>query len=205
MLNLRLKLTVNDYIPEPFRNPERYLNSVIRIADIEHDSVVNGPGVRTVVYVQGCKHNCANCHNPSTHDFSGGRSISIRELIQEVLRNKFKCVTWSGGDPVYRAMSIYVANAELKQYNFNIWSYTGFTIEQLLLREHTYDTIPFLSNIDVLIDGPYIDSKQSLEFPFRGSVNQRIVLVKPTLDSFIAGKLTVVQHPKYPEAVCGSD
>jgi hypothetical protein len=65
--------------------------------------------------------------------------------------------------------------------------------------------MPFLSNIDVLIDGPYIDSKQSLEFPFRGSVNQRIVLVKPTLDSFIAGKLTVVQHPKYPEAVCGSD
>jgi anaerobic ribonucleoside-triphosphate reductase activating protein len=195
-------LNINDFIPEQFRSPERYLTGTIRISDIEHDSVVNGPGVRTVVYVQGCKHECPGCHNPTTHDFTGGYQISIKELVQEVNRNKFKCVTWSGGDPAYRAMAIYVANAELKRYNFNIWSYTGFTIEQLLLRKHTYDTIPFLSNLDVLIDGPYIEALRSLEFPFRGSTNQRIIDVKPTLNSFIAGNLTVTQHSNYPEATC---
>lgn len=152
----------------------------IRLASpIVTDSVVDGRGLRTVIWCQGCYHSCLGCHNPDTHDFTGGFDKDIDELVQEILAVGMQSgVTFSGGDPMLQARSCSRVARQLKENGINIWCYTGFTFEELLEKP---DCLEFLQSIDVLIDGKFELALKSYELLFKGSANQRIINVPDSL------------------------
>ena len=136
----------------------------IRVAgDLQSDSIVDGLGVRTVLWTQGCGHNCPNCHNPHTWDFNGGELVEVDEVIERIY--ELECqdgITFSGGDPFYQAEACALIARAIKKTKMNIWCYTGFTFEQLIKMSKKDKTImDFLKNIDVLVDGPFIQKLQA--------------------------------------------
>ena len=147
---------------------------MVRIAGYELNSVVDGPGIRNVVFFQGCRHNCPECHNPQTHDMSGGYNQTIKNIVEKLFstftRNEKPHITISGGDPFYQEKELtkLVLNIKYARPDADIWVYTGFKWEEVYLSR----AIGF---IDVLVDGPYINSLRTLELPWRGSSNQRLV------------------------------
>lgn len=155
----------------------------IRLAsDLQEDSIVDGLGIRTVIWTQGCSHNCPSCHNPSTHDFSGGEEVELDDVIYR-LENLVgqDGVTFSGGDPMFQPKQCALLARKVHDLNMNVWAYTGFTYEQLLNSKNK-DILDFLNNIDVLIDGKFDISKKSMDIRFRGSTNQRVIDVKESLN-----------------------
>lgn len=157
--------------------------NIILARDIQKDSIVDGEGIRSVIWTQGCSHNCPGCHNPNTHDFNGGKKYTIEEIEKEI--NKLEDqdgITFSGGDPFFQAKACAEIAKYAKKRKLSVWSYTGFTFEQLLkMKETNSDILDFLSNIDVLIDGRFILEEKSLNLKYRGSRNQRIINVKRSL------------------------
>ena len=151
---------------------------MLRIASIEQESIVDGPGIRTVIFCQGCLRHCEGCHNPKTWDLVGGRLMSIDEVVEIIHRNPL-ChgITYSGGEPFLQAEDLFKLSQKLKGYE--IASYTGFTFEELL--NGTQEQRDLLSVLDVLIDGPFVLAERSLELNFRGSRNQRILNVPESL------------------------
>ncbi len=146
---------------------------------LEPDSIVDGEGIRTVIWTQGCSHNCKGCHNPSTHDFKGGFSCDTKEIISDINKLKYQNgITFSGGDPMFQPEACGEIAKAAKKKGLNIWCYTGFTFEALLINPKTLE---FLKNIDVLVDGKFILSQRSLNLKFRGSENQRIIDVQKSL------------------------
>ena len=151
-------------------------------ADLQTDSIVDGLGIRTVLWTQGCSHNCPGCHNPITHDFNGGDLVELDDVIYEL-----EClsgqdgVTFSGGDPMFQAKQCSILAKKVHDLGMNVWAYTGFTFEELLQKGNK-DILDFLSHIDVLIDGKFVPSKKSLECEFRGSTNQRLIDVPKSLE-----------------------
>jgi len=146
---------------------------------ITTDSVVDGRGLRTVIWCQGCPHNCDGCHNPDTHDFTGGFEQEADQLVQEILAVEMQSgVTFSGGEPMMQPLACAYVARQLKEKNVNIWCYTGFTFEQLLTKP---DCLEFLQYIDVLIDGKFELSLKSYELLFKGSANQRIIDVRESI------------------------
>lgn len=151
----------------------------VNLAGVKKDSVVDGPGIRYVIFAQGCKHNCRGCHNPSTHSFNINNEMDVDDLIEEIKSLKYiDGVTFSGGDPFYQPKEFAYIAKRLKENNIHIISYSGFTFESLYKNKETKE---LLENIDVLIDGPFIDNKKSLKLAFRGSENQRVVSVKESI------------------------
>lgn len=135
------------------------------------DSIVDGEGIRTVIWFQGCSHNCYNCHNPQTHSFQNNILMSADNIVNFYLKQKLQSgITLSGGDPFFQAEELLSLLKKLKEHNINIWVYTGFTYEYLLqeYKEH-------LQYIDVLVDGLYIDKLRDISLVFRGSSNQRLI------------------------------
>ena len=120
----------------------------IRLATyLEPDSIVDGEGIRTVVWTQGCSHNCEGCHNPSTHDFKGGFEVDTDEIINDLNKIEFqRGITFSGGDPMFQAEACNAIAVAAKAKGLNVWCYTGFTFEELL---NNLKTLEFLKNIDV--------------------------------------------------------
>lgn len=155
----------------------------IRIAGTVQDSIVDGPGLRYVVFVQGCPHRCEGCHNPQTHDFSGGRLTDIDALFDECVENPLTMgVTFSGGEPFSQAEALYELGARLKQRGYNLMCYSGWTFEELLKKAETEEFVgKLLGIIDILVDGRFEHSHRSLTLKFRGSTNQRILDVKKSL------------------------
>lgn len=152
----------------------------IRISGINKESLVDGPGIRYVIFAQGCKHNCKGCHNPSTHDFNGGEEVDINDILNDILSKKhIDGVTFSGGDPFYQAKEFGALAKELHENNINIISYTGFIYENIIDKK---DMRKLLDNIDILIDGPFISEKKTLKKVFRGSENQRVIDVKKSIE-----------------------
>lgn len=153
----------------------------LRIAGLTKESIVDGPGIRYVVFAQGCNHKCKGCHNPDTHSMSGGYEIDVDMLIKDILNSKhIDGVTFSGGEPFLQAEAfLYIAKV-LKHHNIHIISYTGYTFEQIIGNNINHE-IELLNNIDVLIDGPYIEKLRDLSIPYRGSKNQRIIDVCSSL------------------------
>ena len=146
---------------------------------IDTDSIVDGRGLRTVIWCQGCSHDCAGCHNPDTHDCTGGFEQDIDELVQEILAVQMQSgVTFSGGDPMMQAASCARIASSLKERGTNIWCYTGFVFEDLLDRA---DCLQFLQYIDVLVDGKFELALKSYELLFKGSATQRIIDVPESL------------------------
>ena len=167
-------------------------------APLQRDSVVDGPGLRTVIWTQGCAHNCPGCHNPQTHSFSGGSDIPIDTICDPI--NKWKQdVTFSGGDPMQQAKQCAKIARFAKSIGLNVWAYTGYTIETLLPQYGKNGYIrDFLNNIDRLVDGKFEIQNKSMECPFRGSTNQRIIDVPATLNRLECGNNDfVVIDPRY--------
>lgn len=146
-------------------------------AELQFDSVVDGPGLRTVIWTQGCIHNCKGCHNPQTHSLTGGFIIPIADLIAQ-LRSVDQNVTFSGGDPMLQPKQCFLLAKELKRLKRNIWVYTGFTFEYLL---NSSEHRAFLEYIDVLVDGKFEEKEKTSECKFRGSKNQRLIDVQKSL------------------------
>lgn len=149
----------------------------VRIAGIIPDSLTNGPGIRMVIFSQGCKHHCKECHNPHTWDLGKGYEIEIDELEQIIKRNKLiSGVTLSGGDPFEQEDSFYVLCRRLKRLGLNIWCYTGYTFEKI-------KDSKLLGAIDVLVDGKFEKGNTLNAKKFTGSANQRIIDVGESVKS----------------------
>ncbi len=162
----------------------------VDLAGILKQSVVDGPGIRTVIFAQGCPHRCPGCHNEHTWEFGCGQKRTIQELVEVVRDNPLcKGVTFSGGEPFSQAGAFCELAKKLNVFGYEIASYTGYTFEELLNSADT-EKFELLSNIDVLIDGCYIDEQRCLDIPFIGSSNQRILDVKKSLASQQAVQIT---------------
>ena len=151
---------------------------MIRVLDIIEDTMVDGPGFRTSIYCAGCRHACPGCHNPQSWDFNGGHEMTTEQLMRIIEADPYANVTFSGGDPMYQAAGFAeLARAIHKRTNKDIWCYTGFTYESLI----SEDQRELLENIDVLVDGPFIQRLHDPDLLFRGSSNQRLIDVPKTL------------------------
>ena len=153
---------------------------MLDLSGIVSDSIVDGPGIRTTIFSQGCPHHCPGCHNPETWEFSCGTPME-EEAIVEIVRSNPLCrgVTFSGGEPFAQAEGFAKLAQLLKAAGYEVASYTGYTFEQLLRGAPAQKAL--LANIDILIDGPFLMAEKSLEIPFRGSTNQRILDVPQSL------------------------
>lgn len=148
----------------------------LRIAGTANDSIVDGPGIRFTVFTQGCPHSCKGCHNPQTHDFSGGELVDTDELLAKVKGNPLlDGVTFSGGEPFSQAEALAVLGEQIKALGLNIITYTGYTFEQLYDHRSENGWGKLLAVTDYLIDGPFILEQKDWEIRFRGSSNQRYI------------------------------
>lgn len=164
----------------------------VKLSGIAYESLVNGPGVRRVLFSQGCRHKCKGCFNPDTHCFDGGKAFCADELVEDIAKNPMlKGVTFSGGDPLEQADKFAYIATKLKKKGLNIWSYTGYTFEYIKENAHKYKGWEeLLSSIDVLVDGRFEQENRHEGLRFRGSANQRIVDVKSSLKS---GKVVTLE------------
>lgn len=152
-------------------------------APLQPDSVVDGYGIRTVIWTQGCSHNCPFCQNPGTHDFKGGFEVSVKEVCEELdlLKNQTG-ITLSGGDPLFQLDAVLEIAKYAQNIGLNVWCFTGFTYEQLItMSKNNPKYIEFLNTIDVLVDGKFEIENKSYDALFRGSTNQRLIDTKKSL------------------------
>ena len=140
--------------------------------------MVDGPGFRTSIYCAGCNHQCPGCHNPQSWSFDGGREMTTEEIMKIIVADPYANVTFSGGDSMYQATVFLELAREIhKCTNKDIWCYTGFTFESLINLEQR----ELLEQIDVLVDGPFIEKLRDTDLLFRGSSNQRLIDVQSSL------------------------
>ena len=153
---------------------------MLKLAGIAGDSIVDGPGIRTTYFAQGCPHHCEGCHNPETWDFGGGTPWAA-EALADVARNNPLCrgVTFSGGEPFAQPEGFSELAEILRSGGYEIAAYTGYLFEEL--QNGTAAQKRMLGLLDVLIDGRFELRRRSLELPFRGSANQRIIDVPKSL------------------------
>ena len=167
-------------------------------ADLQEDSIVDGPGLRTVIWTQGCHHHCKGCQNPQTWDKNGGGLVPIKEGLKAIDELEYQDgITFSGGDPMYQPEACNAIAEYCKNKGYNIWVYTGFTYEELInLGKKKNIYMDFLKNIDVLVDGRFILEERDLSLLFRGSRNQRLIDVPKTLQE---GRVILFDEHKYNE------
>ncbi len=160
-------------------------------ATIKYNDVANGPGVRTSLFVSGCTHRCKGCFNEVAWDFSYGEEYTkeVEDQIIESLKPSYiKGLTLLGGEPFepqnQEALIALTGRIRKELPMKTIWCFSGYTIENMLNGELSKikSTASLLNNIDVLVDGPFVESEKSLMLKFRGSKNQRIIEVKKTLE-----------------------
>mgnify|MGYP003296045641 FL=1 len=158
---------------------------MLDLSGIVSDSIVDGPGIRTTVFSQGCPHHCPGCHNPETWDFGCGTQVPVEAIVDIVKSNPLcRGVTFSGGEPFAQAAGFAKLAVLLKEQGYEVASYSGYTFEELL--EGSEDQKKLLESIDILIDGPFLLAEKSLEIAFRGSRNQRILDVQKSLAAGMA-------------------
>lgn len=150
---------------------EEEKNVRLRVLDIVAGTSVDGPGLRTSIYLAGCDHECPGCHNPESWAHDGGREMSVAEIMDTVKENDFN-VTLSGGDPLYQAEGVTTLARAVKRAGYTLWCYTGFTYEYVAVSPRFAG---LLGLVDVLVDGPFIESQRDTTLLFRGSSNQRLV------------------------------
>ena len=162
---------------------------MLNLSGIVSDSIVDGPGIRTCIFSQGCPHHCPGCHNPETWDFGCGTDMD-EEVLLEIVRSNPLCrgVTFSGGEPFAQAEGFARLAKLLKEKGYEVASYSGYTFEELL--HGSAEQQELLRSIDVLIDGPFLQAEKSLELVFRGSKNQRILDVPKSLAAGTAVETT---------------
>lgn len=154
---------------------------MIRCADILDESIVDGEGIRLAVFLQGCPRRCEGCHNPALLPVDGGTEWEEGCLVQEILKRLtplHKGITFSGGDPLLQAEALEIVLAELRmrRSEMDIWLYTGYVYEEI-------SHLPALRWVDVLVDGPFVQSERDLTLPYRGSRNQQILDVRKSREA----------------------
>lgn len=157
----------------------------IKIFGLAQDSIVDGPGLRFCVFVQGCSHGCKGCHNPESHDPAGGILYTTEDIYEKIRANGLiHAVTFSGGEPFEQPCACAELAKRLKDDGYNIWAYTGYLFEDLLeMAANDICILQLLENVDVVVDGPYIESLHSYDAHWRGSTNQRIIDVPSSLSA----------------------
>lgn len=146
----------------------------MRIMNILHDSVVDGEGLRTVIFFAGCPHHCHGCHNPESWNQRNGKEMTKEEVLKEVISNPLTDVTFSGGEPFQQAKEAAELAVEIKKHHKNIWIYSGYTLEEIVQHPDPHYQ-KLLSFCDVLVDGKFEIERRNLDLEFRGSTNQRII------------------------------
>ena len=154
----------------------------LQIAGIVDDSIVDGDGCRLTVFVQGCARRCPGCQNPETQPMEGGHAIDTAAILQQMAENPILSgVTFSGGEPFLQPAPLASLARAVHQRGLDVWSYSGFTLEELAKRaEKDKATRALLNELDVLVDGPYEEEQRDLTLHFRGSQNQRVIDMKKT-------------------------
>ena len=160
--------------------------------NIKKIDIANGEGVRTSLFVSGCKNHCKNCFNPETWSFTYGKPFTddtLNELMDSLKPDYIKGLTILGGEPFELENQEVVSNI-VKRFKElypekTLWMYSGYLFDQDLLPEngkrHTPFTFDILKNVDVLVDGRFVEELKNLSLKFRGSENQRIILVKESI------------------------
>lgn len=157
------------------------LDTIINVADIVSESVVDGIGFRMTLFVQGCNHRCEGCHNATTWNFDGGKQLSVKKITDFFKLNPLlDGMTFSGGEPFEQAGQLSVLAEWLHAGGHNVWCYSGYTLQELLVKAKSEEGVDaLLSKVDVLVDGRFEIAQKNLMLKFRGSNNQRIIdLVK---------------------------
>ena len=154
----------------------------VRLAsNLQSDSIVDGDGIRTVIWFQGCKHHCKDCQNPETWNFDGGMEVDIEDIKEQLKKLKYQTgITLSGGDPFFQASAATEIAKFAHSIGLNVWTYTGFTYDEIINAND--EKMELLKNTDVLVDGRFEIDKKSLACKFRGSTNQRVIDVKKSLE-----------------------
>ncbi len=144
----------------------------------EHDSIVNGDGLRAVVWTQGCPNHCKGCQNPETWDYSIGQLEKIEDICKELATYPGQAgLTFCGGEPFVQPKACkQIADFVRKELGWNVWSFSGFTYE--VIKEYGGEPWEFLKSLDAIIDGPFMLDKFDLSLRFRGSKNQRLIKLK---------------------------
>ena len=160
---------------------------MLRVLHIIEGTSVDGPGLRTSIYLAGCSHRCPGCHNAASWDFGGGEERTLDELMQVIAYNEAP-VTLSGGDPLQQPDGTRALIHRIKQeLGYNVWCYTGYTWEEVMGDKRLRDVV---RELDVLVEGPFIQAERDTTLRFRGSRNQRLIDVQRTLAT---GTLTLWQ------------
>lgn len=142
---------------------------------LEHDNIVNGDGLRAVLWTQGCPNHCEGCQNPETWDYDAGMIVTIDEIMARLSQFKGQAgLTFCGGEPFAQARACReIAKRVRKEFGWNVWSFSGFTYE--IIKEYGGEPWELLKSLDALIDGPFILKQRDLSLKFRGSKNQRLL------------------------------
>ncbi|MBQ9431778.1 MAG: anaerobic ribonucleoside-triphosphate reductase activating protein [Kiritimatiellae bacterium] len=175
----------------------------IDVAGITQDSITDGPGLRFVLFVQGCPHHCPGCQNPQTHQFGVGEKLDVAEVYRQIKLNPLnRSVTFSGGEPFSQPAPLAVLAKRLRAEGYDLAAYSGFTFEELLA--HPDPAVrDFLEQLNVLVDGRFVLARRNLELLFRGSDNQRILNVPASLRTGTAIWSTDPDWVGWPEAGVG--
>lgn len=161
-------------------SPQEQNTDRLRVNGIVDESIVDGPGLRFVVFTQGCPHACLGCHNPDTHSLEGGYFVDVHTLGRQFAENPLLAgITLSGGEPFLQPAPLSIVAAQVRALGKTVLVYTGYVYEELLDKSiHNPHIAKLLSHTDILIDGPYIAALRNLELPHRGSSNQRILTLQ---------------------------
>ena len=161
----------------------------IRILHIVEGTSVDGPGLRTSIYLAGCNHRCPGCHNPDSWNPQGGEERTLDELMEVIAYNEAP-VTLSGGDPLQQPDGTRTLIHRIKQeLGYNVWCFTGYTWEEITADPKLFEVI---QELDVLVDGPFIQEQRDTHLLFRGSPNQRIIYLTPREDDYIPGTVATL-------------
>lgn len=160
----------------PLLNPQLDTpDGFIRLSGpIEHDNIVNGPGLRAVIWTQGCRQRCLGCWNPETWSETAGNLMKIDDVKDRLSKMKGQSgLTFCGGEPMLQSKAcLEIARWAKENLGWNVWSFTGLIYEKIPREDTPWD---FIKELDALIDGPFILPKRDISLKWRGSGNQRIL------------------------------
>ena len=150
----------------------------LRVLHVVEGTSVDGPGLRTSIYLAGCKHHCPGCHNPESWNMGGGEERTLDELMEVIAYNEAP-VTFSGGDPLAQPEPLaHLVSRIKRETGQNVWCYTGYSWEQVKQQPILLEAV---RQMDVLVDSPFVMAERDTHLRFRGSRNQRLIDVQATL------------------------
>lgn len=156
----------------------------MNVSGINFESIADGEGVRVVVFISGCLHNCKGCHNPASHSFTAGQPFTsdLQDKIVAYIKNTpfISGLTLSGGDPMYSAEELipFVQKLRSEVVGVTVWIYSGFLYEEIKQNEEMAE---LLQQCDVLVDGEFVLEQRDITLAYKGSQNQRIIDVQKSI------------------------